>query len=658
MHRLLSVLFVLSGLSVQAGIVTRTDGSKIEGALKFVAGKGLQLTSDGKSEIVIPGSNRSIEIQASDAIWSESFRKRLKSGAGLLGTYFERTNLDGPRRTRIDKGIDFQFGGGGPFKGWREDHFSIRWEGTFEVPHTGEHTFFTDSDDGVRVSINDKRIIDNWTNHSVIENKGVIKLDKGKPHKILVEYFESTGEAVIELEWDGPEHKRQDLSKLDLRPPNDAQATYRGPDIAQTGLKNGVILRDGSYLAARVNRANDTAMILESPFKDLSISTLNVARVVFRDIPLHTAVKVRPSRLGALMVGGDFVDGDFKSLEKGNLKLSSLLFGYQTLDTKYETMALQLRIPKAEPSAFRVQLLNGSVLLADKVEFTEDSLNLSSSVLESLRIPLDQIHIISMGKGEELYPTSVNLGPDSIHAKKSVQAPKDERRKAENLLKLAAREKDKRARDQSRERSKMNSEDAALRAAKAKLEDYEGQLKAAEDTYAKAQKAYDEAKTSYTKKESEYRKSTSAYTNSDRDYRRAKTYASRADSDARRFASALKSVQSHWNRYQSKFSDKDKATWKAKLTRAEKDRKAADELNKKRENEERQAKSKRDQAKRNSDNLKRDLYRIKSDRDRKKSTADSTRRRRDYLKNQVATYSRNKAAAQAKVTARAKDDLR
>ncbi|MGK0200197.1 MAG: hypothetical protein ACI91J_003487 [Yoonia sp.] len=646
---------------LQAGIVTRTNGTQIEGELAFIAGQGLLLTdAKGNSELVVPSANRSVEIQAQDPIWSESFREQFKSGSGLLGTYFERTNLDGPNRTRVDQDVYFNWKTGSPFKGWRDEHFSVRWTGTFEVPHTGDHRFFTESDDGVRLTINGKQLINNWSEHAVTEDKTKVQLEAGKRHEIQIEYYESTGDSIVQVQWEGPEHKRQNLGTLELFPPPGALSGYNAPSLSQTGLRVGVVLRDGTFLAARVHRANDTAVVLEKPFSDVTISTVNVARIVFRDIPLHTAVKVRPQRPGALMVGGDFVDGEFKSLERGNLKLSSLLFGYQTLDTKYETMALQLRVPAPDTASYRIQLLDGSLLLGTELTVGEDSVSVSGSILKNFEVPLTQVHRIAMGSAPELFPSGVNLGPDSIHAEKLITTPSasTDRRQTDNLRKLAQREKDKRSRDKGSVESKMRAEDAALKLAKAKLADYRSQLEAAEEKYAAAGLTYTESLARYEVLFKGYNETNSLSRRLSQDYSRARSAVSKAASNARRATGTMRDLQTQMRRYTTKAHEKTLKALKAKLVKVEQDVKATAEAVKKHNAEQKEVTNKRNQTTASVSKLKRDLSRRKSDRDRRKRDMDSARKKRDYLKSQVTSHTRTEAAAMAKVVARKETELR
>ncbi len=64
------------------------------------------------------------------------------------------------------------------------------------------------SDDGVRVWIDDKLIIDDWRDHSATLNKGSIELTAGNLHDIKIEYYENRGDASIRLMWESPRQKQ------------------------------------------------------------------------------------------------------------------------------------------------------------------------------------------------------------------------------------------------------------------------------------------------------------------------------------------------------------------------------------------------------------------------------------------------------------------
>ncbi len=126
------------------------------------------------------------------------------NGDGLKAVYYNNKDFSGTSLTRIDKTINFEWGAGSPHSsiaGWT---FSARWTGNIIVPNTGVYKFYTLSDDGARLWIDNKPIIDKWIVQSPTEHSGEIYLEAGKKYPIKVEYFENYGGASMILSTSGP----------------------------------------------------------------------------------------------------------------------------------------------------------------------------------------------------------------------------------------------------------------------------------------------------------------------------------------------------------------------------------------------------------------------------------------------------------------------
>jgi hypothetical protein len=122
---------------------------------------------------------------------------------GLTAEYFRGTNFDELLLTRVDDAVDFNWGTGSPAPDVPADSFSVRWTGFIIAEKPGLHTFWTDSDDGVRLTIAGETIIDNWTDHSPTLDQGDIFLSSGT-HPLLLEYYENSDGAGIRLEFSAP----------------------------------------------------------------------------------------------------------------------------------------------------------------------------------------------------------------------------------------------------------------------------------------------------------------------------------------------------------------------------------------------------------------------------------------------------------------------
>jgi len=82
----------------------------------------------------------------------------------------------------------------------RADAFGLRFEGFLQVPATGTYTFYTESDDGSTLSIDDSLIVDNDGQHEAVEASGTVRLSKGY-HAITVDYFEAAGGEALSVRW-------------------------------------------------------------------------------------------------------------------------------------------------------------------------------------------------------------------------------------------------------------------------------------------------------------------------------------------------------------------------------------------------------------------------------------------------------------------------
>jgi glutamine amidotransferase-like uncharacterized protein len=121
--------------------------------------------------------------------------------SGLVGTYFDNLDFANQVLERVDATVDFNWGSGAPKSSIGADTFSVRWNGFVRAQFSESYTFYTVSDDGVRLWVNGQLIVNNWTDHAPVQNKGIIALEAGKTYPIKMEYYERGGGAVARLLW-------------------------------------------------------------------------------------------------------------------------------------------------------------------------------------------------------------------------------------------------------------------------------------------------------------------------------------------------------------------------------------------------------------------------------------------------------------------------
>ncbi len=126
------------------------------------------------------------------------------NGAGLRGEYFDNNRLAGePRVVRTDAEIDFGWTLNAPARGIPFDWYSVRWTGSLVAPAGGVRRLGIEGNDGWRLFLDGRLLIDNWTKRSYGAHLAEVTLAPGSSHDIRLEYFESTGNARVKLVWDG-----------------------------------------------------------------------------------------------------------------------------------------------------------------------------------------------------------------------------------------------------------------------------------------------------------------------------------------------------------------------------------------------------------------------------------------------------------------------
>ena len=142
-------------------------------------------------------------------IWSTIQSKYLtptgvKQGQhGWEGEYFDNKSLSGkPVLVRIDKQISFNWRWGTPAASIHRNNYSARWTATLVPPVTRTYQFQMNTDDGGRLSIDGKLLIDEWHDQSPHTYTASMRLKAGHSYNIEMEYFQDVDNACAHLGWD------------------------------------------------------------------------------------------------------------------------------------------------------------------------------------------------------------------------------------------------------------------------------------------------------------------------------------------------------------------------------------------------------------------------------------------------------------------------
>jgi beta-glucosidase len=138
-----------------------------------------------------------------------------KQGAhGLKAEYFNNQELKGdPALIRIDKEINFDWGSLSPDSTIKADHFSVRWTGKFISPFKGRYKFSITTDDGVRLYIDGKEIVNKWVDRGPTSDYFVLNLEKGRAYELRIEMYENGGGAYASFGWKGEARKTNDIDE-------------------------------------------------------------------------------------------------------------------------------------------------------------------------------------------------------------------------------------------------------------------------------------------------------------------------------------------------------------------------------------------------------------------------------------------------------------
>jgi hypothetical protein len=160
------------------------------------------------------------------------------------------------------------------------------------------------------------------------------------------------------------------------------------PSIPVTACVPTVELLSGSTLAGRIVALNDSGLFLSgSPGRD-PIPQRSIANVLFQWLPSRFSSLLNSGKKGVLLTNGEFVEGDFMGIENGKLILSSVLFGIKFYRMDDELIALVLQKPSKAKNLVEVRTTDGSAWTGTGMEIADNEIVLKESALGKHSIPI------------------------------------------------------------------------------------------------------------------------------------------------------------------------------------------------------------------------------------------------------------------------------
>ncbi len=179
-----------------------------------VAGKSLQL--DGYTTFVrraaakVPALSRALTVeawiapqtyswnwtgvlsQAGDVVKKKQQPGELVLEPGLFGVKYSESDFTNPEGTDILTSVNHDWTGG--YHDW-----AARWRGYIEGPFTGPVNFTAEADNGLKLEIDGKVVIDGLGRNK--ERSGVIKMVKGRRYPIVLSYYQDGDPSYLRLYW-------------------------------------------------------------------------------------------------------------------------------------------------------------------------------------------------------------------------------------------------------------------------------------------------------------------------------------------------------------------------------------------------------------------------------------------------------------------------
>ena len=126
--------------------------------------------------------------------------------------------------------------------GKRVENVGLRFDGLLNIVSAGKYMFYTSSDDGSRLYLDDRLVVDNDGHHATVEKSGVIELTPGT-HPIRVSYFNNDGARELKVLYQGPGFPKQEIPPFALfhlanaMVPIDEENLVINPEKANRGKK-------------------------------------------------------------------------------------------------------------------------------------------------------------------------------------------------------------------------------------------------------------------------------------------------------------------------------------------------------------------------------------------------------------------------------------
>ncbi|SDJ07864.1 Glycosyl hydrolases family 2, TIM barrel domain [Lentzea albidocapillata subsp. violacea] len=210
------------------------------------------------------------------------------------------------------------------FLNGRTEHTTARWTGQIAVPQTGDYTFHAVGDNGFRLLVDGKPVIDHWVGDWDREQTSApVTLTAGRQYDFRLEMFQDVGGANMFLRWSSATTPKQIVPESAFTPPSGFQVVPRTAGVS----------KDGRTLTAEFDgRVSGTAdlkdhLVVEVDATPMPISVVTTSRNRLTVRLAERVLKGQRVRMyydgaGALAVGGKKVEKTARTV--GNVSTERL----------------------------------------------------------------------------------------------------------------------------------------------------------------------------------------------------------------------------------------------------------------------------------------------------------------------------------------------
>lgn len=132
---------------------------------------------------------------------------------GLVLEYFEGMNFDKPASRTVDTVVDHHWPdpplGSIPPGLASLNRFSARWTGELTAVESGEHEIGVEGDDGFRLWLDDRLVVDDWAVGGARFKGHRVTLHEGQTLKLRIDFYQDAGGRVLRLAWRTPSQQRE-----------------------------------------------------------------------------------------------------------------------------------------------------------------------------------------------------------------------------------------------------------------------------------------------------------------------------------------------------------------------------------------------------------------------------------------------------------------